>query len=280
MSEGVASVSATVREAFGVEGVAVPLGAGEGVTVRVGGVVLKRVHDVDEAEWAQALQARLSEDGFRLARPVPTVDGRWTHAGWSAAQFVPGLRPLAPDWQAVVAVGLRFSDAAEAVRDADAGVLAARTHRWAVADRCAWGEGQLDLASEAPEAPEAPEAAEVHERLTALLGDPPTARQVVHGDLSGNVHVDRSGTPVVLDFSPYLRPREWAAAVVIADAVLWNGAPLSLARSFASTRPGRDLLARALIFRMVADQLAATDRGHGAHLAPYRRVLAAFADDR
>jgi fructosamine-3-kinase len=123
----------------------------------------------------------------------------------------------------------------------------------------------------------------VYERFAALLGDPPTACQVVHGDLSGNVHVDRSGTPVVLDFSPYLRPREWAAAIVIADAVLWNGAPLSLARSFASTRPGRDLLARALIFRIVADQLATTDRTdrrHGAHLDPYRRVLAALPEDR
>jgi hypothetical protein len=195
---------------------------------------------------------------------VPTVDGRWTHAGWSAAQFVPGLRPLVPDWQAVIAVGLRFSDAVEAVRDAGTDVLAARTHRWAVADRCAWAETRLDLA---------PEAAEVYARLATLLGDPLTARQVIHGDLTGNVHQDRSGTPVVLDFSPYLRPREWAAAVVIADAVLWNGAPLSLARSFASTRLGRDLLGRALIFRMVAEQVA-TDPRHGAHLDPYRRVLA------
>ncbi len=97
----------------------------------------------------------------------------------------------------------------------------------------------------------------------------------MNGDLTGNVHLDRSGTPVVLDFSPYLRPREWAVAIVIADAVLWNRAGLSLARSFARPAPGRDLLGRALIFRMVAEQLA-TDPRHGAHLDPYRRVLAAL----
>jgi 1,2-phenylacetyl-CoA epoxidase catalytic subunit len=76
----------------------------------------------------------------------------------------------------------------------------------------------------------------------------------------------------VLDFSPYLRPRRWAAAIVIADAVLWHGAEPSLAASFAVNESGCDLLGRALIFRMVAEQLAAGCRDD-AHLDPYRRVL-------
>lgn len=79
-----------------------------------------------------------------------------------------------------------------------------------------------------------------------------------------------------LDFSPYLRPRAWAAAIVVADAVLWNGAAPALARSFAGSATGRDHLGRALIFRMAAEQLA-TDPRHGAHLEPYRRVLSAVA---
>jgi hypothetical protein len=182
---------------------------------------------------------------------------------WSATRFIPGLRPVAPAWHTVTAVGLRFSDAAEVARDGAAGPLAERTHRWAVADRVAWDEIGVALV---------PEATEVHVGLVGLLGDPPADRQLVHGDLAGNVHVDESGVPVVLDFSPYLRPREWAAAIVVADAALWHGAEPSLAASFAATEPGRDLLGRALIFRMVAEQLAPDPRHH-AHLDPYRRVL-------
>lgn len=264
MGESAPIVPAVVREAFDVEGEPVALEGGEGVAVRFGGTVLKRVHDVVEAEWVQDLQSRTGEDGFRLARPVRTVGGRWTCEGWSAAQFIPGLRPLAPDWNAVIAAGLRFCDAAEAARRAGTEVLAARSHRWAVADRFAWGETHLDLT---------PDAAEVHAGLRALLGDPQAGRQVVHGDLTGNVHVDESGTPVVLDVSPYFRPRAWAAAIVTADAVLWNGAQLSLARSFARSAPARDLLGRALIYRMAAEQPATRPR-HGANLEPYRRVLA------
>jgi hypothetical protein len=80
---------------------------------------------------------------------------------------------------------------------------------------------------------------------------------------------------LILGFSPYLRPLQWAVAIVVADAVLWNGAQPSLAASFAATPSARDLLGRALIFRLVAQQLAAEPR-HRAHLEPYRRVLVAL----
>lgn len=71
---------------------------------------------------------------------------------------------------------------------------------------------------------------------------------------------------------PHHGRRRRAAAIVIADAVLWHGAEPSLAASFAVNESGRDLLGRALIFRMVAEQLAAEPRDD-AHLDPYRRVL-------
>ena len=159
--------------------------------------------------------------------------------------------------------GLRFGDAAKRARPSDTGALRRRTHRWAVADRIAWGEAATDLS---------PQAEEMRQALTALLI--PGRRSVdhlVHGDLSGNVFVDPAGVPVILDVSPYLRDRRWATAIVIADAVLWNGADPSMARRFAHRPDDRDLLGRALIFRLVAEQLANEPR-HGAMLEPYRRV--------
>jgi hypothetical protein len=50
-------------------------------------------------------------------------------------------------------------------------------------------------------------------------------------------------------------------------------APPSLARGFGDDPADRDLLGRALVFRLVAEQLAEDPR-HGARLEPYRRVLA------
>jgi uncharacterized protein (TIGR02569 family) len=253
-----------VRDGFGCRGEPVALVGGEGSSYRVGPVVLKRVHDVGEAEWIQATLAGIEQDGFRVAAPIAAATGAWVLDQWSANEFIADLQPAAPRWDIVIESGLRFGEAAERARPALSDALDARTHRWAVADRVAWSEAEALMS---------PEGARVRDRLAELVAphDDPE-RHFVHGDLSGNVFVDAAGRPVILDVSPYLRPRRWAAAVVVADAVLWHGADASLARRFASEGSDRDLLARALIYRLVAEQLATGPR-HGAMLEPYRRIL-------
>jgi uncharacterized protein (TIGR02569 family) len=257
--------SRSILSAFGAHGEPDALEGGEGLAFRAGSVVLKRVHDVAEAEWTQATLARIDQDGFRVPTPIPATTGDWVHDRWSASRFVPDLRPVAPRWNDIVPWGLRFGEAAERARPPNADALDARTHRWAVADRVAWSEADVQLS---------PEATEVR-RLLAELVIPVrvTERHFVHGDLSGNVFLDGFDRPVILDVSPYLRHRRWAAAVVVADAVLWHGADASFARGFAAGTDDRGLLGRALIFRLVAEQLAPDPR-HGATLEPYRRVLA------
>ena len=257
--------SRPVLAAFGAHEEPDALAGGEGLAFRAGTLVLKRVHDVGEAEWTQATLAKIDEDGFRVPTPIPATTGHWVHDRWSASEFVPGLRPAAPRWDDIVAWGLRFGDAAERVRPTDSDALDARTHRWAIADRVAWSEAEVQLS---------PEATEIRRLLAELvIPDRETERHFVHGDLSGNVFLDGVDRPVILDVSPYLRHRRWAAAVVFADAVLWHGADASFARGFAAGSDDRDLLGRALIFRLVAEQLA-TDPRHAATLEPFRRILA------
>jgi uncharacterized protein (TIGR02569 family) len=246
--------------------VPVPSSGGEGLAFRSGDIVLKRVHDAGEAAWTQTLLSAIEQDGFRVATPIPTTDGRWVCNGWVANEFLPELEPAAPEWHRIVEWGLRFGDAADRARPPSDAALEQRTHRWAIADRVAWDEDEAVLP---------PAASEVQRALVEQTATGVAQRRVIHGDLAGNVFVDGSGRPVILDVSPYLRPRRYAAAVVIADAVLWNGADLSLATGFAASAEQRDLLARALVFRLVAEQLA-TDPRHGALLEPYRAVLAAL----
>ncbi len=56
--------------------------------------------------------------------------------------------------------------------------------------------------------------------MFTALGPVRRAAQVVHGDLTGNVHLGPSGPPVVLDLTPYWRPVGYAAAVVVVDHLL------------------------------------------------------------
>jgi uncharacterized protein (TIGR02569 family) len=260
--------SQAVLEAFGTDEEPVSLVGGEGMTFRAGAIVVKRVHDAAEAEWVQDLLERIEEDGFRVAAPVRTVAGPWLHDGWSASEYVTGLRPAAPRWDDIANWGLRFGDAAQTSRPTHTDALQRRGHRWAVADRVAWDEAEVELTST---------AAQVYHALRRLLSPAPAhGDYFVHGDLSGNVFLDRSGVPVILDVSPYLRERRWAAAIVTVDAVLWHGAELSIAQRFVDGPEDLDLLARAFIFRLVAEQLATTPRHRGA-IEPFRRAQRALA---
>ncbi len=260
--------SREVLDAFGATGRPVPLRGGEGVTFRAGDIVLKRVHDAAEAAWVQALLASIDQDGFRVPPPVSTLAGGWVHDGWSASRFIEELSSAQPGWDDIAEWGLRFSDAATRSRPRDVHVLHRRSHRWAIADRAAWEEQAVGLTHEAEE---------IRQDLSALLIAGRSAEDdVIHGDLSGNVFLDASGEPVILDVSPYLRPRRWASAIVVADAVLWHGADLSMAQRWAHQPEDLDLLARALIFRLVAEQLAEHPR-HGAVLEPYELAHRALA---
>jgi uncharacterized protein (TIGR02569 family) len=251
--------SAAVLDAFDLHGEPARLPGGQGDAFRVGDVVVKFVTDPDEAQWTQGVLDRIAPDGFRCAEPVATTEGRWVHQCWTANVFVGGLRPVAPDWDRVIEIGLRFCAAADRARQHDDAVLAGRTHRWAVADRVAWEEQEVALSGV---------AGEVLGELLVGLRAGRRDRHFVHGDLSGNVFVDDRDTPVILDVSPYLRPCRWAAAIVLADAVLWHGADVDLLRSFDGD--GADLVRRALVFRFVADQLS--DHPHPESLVDSYRI--------
>lgn len=254
--------STAVQQAFGVSGSVDALPGGQGTAYRVGDLVLKVVDDADETAWTSELLTRVGPDGFRFPAPVPTRDARWVHDGWAASRFIPGLRPMAPRWRNVVEAGARFCEAGERARRADDGVLARRTHRWAIADRVTWEEHPAHLDGE---------AAELFGEISAGFEPPTCPAQFIHGDLTGNVFVDDDGTPVILDVSPYVRPLGWAAAIVVCDALLWHDADLELADAVPADGP-RDLLFRALAFRFLADEFARNVTGHQPSYGRYRTL--------
>ncbi len=260
------SPTAAVLDAFGVHGPARKLDGGQGAAYLVDDIVVKRVDDAAETAWTSDLLTRIRPDGFRITEPVPATDGAWVHDGWAASTYIPGLRSLAPRWDDVIAAGLRFCDAAEHARRDDDGVLTARTHRWAIADRVTWGEESIRLDDA---------TAALFAEIAAEFGHAAYDDQFVHGDLGGNVFVDEQGTPVILDVSPYLRPRRWAAAIVVCDALLWHNASRELADTF-TVNGARGLLFRALAFRLIADELATTGTDEAPPYRHYRTVIASL----
>lgn len=213
-----------VLERFGVRGDPEPLAGGTGRTWRVGGLVFKPLdRAAREIPWEAELFAGIEEDGFRVARPRPEIVD-----GWTAWTFVEG-RHEPGRWLDIIDAGRRFH-AALAHLPRPAEIVDTRDNPWEVGDRVAWGERPY---------------AGIDDLLAALepVDDAP---QLMHGDLTGNVLFHETLPPAVIDFAPYWHPPEYASAIVVADALCWEGAPMNLADAV-----DRRFLLRALIYRGV-----------------------------
>lgn len=242
------TVPPAVLAAYGVTAAPVALEGGQGTSVRAGNLVLKPGADPAYVAWLHGLCARVRAAGFRLPAPVAALDGRLVVDGWTATSYAAG-EPVHDDdrsttsWLPVLAAGRALH---AALRDEQPPGPTA-DHRWALADRAAWGGAPLD---------HGPRSAPLLARLRGLVLDEGLEPQLVHGDLSGNVLLAPGLEPAVIDVSPYWRPAAYADAVVAVDAALWWRTDPDILRL---ARPdGLDagtwasLLARALAFRLLA----------------------------
>ena len=65
-------------------------------------------------------------------------------------------------------------------------------------------------------------------RKAARRPSPVTApSQLIHGDLSGNVLFHAELPPAIIDFAACWRPVAFASAIVVADALVWEGAEVA-----------------------------------------------------
>jgi uncharacterized protein (TIGR02569 family) len=96
-------------------------------------------------------------------------------------------------------------------------------------------------------------------RLVAALRPLEAPSQLIHGDLTGNVLFDDQLAPAVIDFSPYWRPAAFASAIVVADALVWEGADDGILGAVAHLPDFAQYLLRALIYRAVTDRLFRLD---------------------
>ena len=87
----------------------------------------------------------------------------------------------------------------------------------------------------------------------------PAPSQLIHGDLSGNVLFHDQLPPAIIDFSPYWRPAAYASAIVVADALVWEGADARILGAVSHIDDFGQYLVRALIFRAVTDRILGTD---------------------
>jgi hypothetical protein len=138
-----------------------------------------------------------------------------------------------------------------------------------VADQVAWGERNPENVLASGHGLPAGLNGQVR-RLLAALRPVRAARQLVHGDLGGNVLFAADQPPAVIDFSPYWRPAGLAVSVAAVDALTWYGADPAILDELDGEPDIGQLLARAHIGRLVTEMIMR--RGGEADLAEVDRT--------
>lgn len=231
-----------VRAAFGAR-VEEPELLASAAAWRCGDIVLKPASNNAEAAWvAQALDTLDPED-VRVSRPSRSTDGRWVVSGWSASRDLAGQPE--PRHDDVVAMSLRLHSASRQFTLPR--FLHARQDIYALADRMAWGEEEYQLPED--------KGGRLYDVLAGARREVRLSPQVVHGDLFGNVLFHNGGSPGIIDFHPYWRPVEWAAAVTVIDALAWGGADPAIVERWSHLAEWPQVLLRALLFRLAVHAL-------------------------
>ena len=256
------------RTAFGVDGEPEPLAGGQGLAWRVGDLVIKP-EDLapEELAWQADVLPAVDARDVRLSFPHRTIDGELMVDGWTAWTYLVGehrdgsvaghhrrRRSIPP--------GHRRARAARVRRRADASP-------WAIGDRVAWARH--------PSSPyrDVPHVVRLAERLAPVDGAEPADPR--RPDRQRPVR--RGSAPAVIDLSLYWRPPAFATAIVVADALVWEGADESLLELIADVDDFGQMLVRALLYRLVAaveggfeDDEAAIDRRYGRDRRDGRRA--------
>lgn len=228
-----------VLNAFGIIEVPHLLLGGGGTTYRAGNIILKPIANSAEAEWLAYLFNSIPEVGFRVARPIQSTHGTWSVNGWTASHFVLG-EEVKGRWSEKIRISRAFHHALSAYPQPPH--IATARHPWAIADRFAWGEEEVNYHGRLTPA--------LHE-LLALTQPVSLPSQLIHGDMTGNILFHDPLFPAVIDMSPYWRPAEFATAIIVIDSIVWEGADNSLVESVINTDQMYQLLLRAAIRRIM-----------------------------
>jgi uncharacterized protein (TIGR02569 family) len=214
------------------------LAGGQGTTYLAGTTVLKPLESEVEANWIINTLHQIEEKGFRVPRYLASTNGTFLVDGWVAYEFLPGKR-LKGRWKEKRAVLEDFHLSLKA--EPHPRFFDERMDCYSLADRMAWGELAIKCHKRLVPAVK---------KLASHIRPLRLPNQVIQGD-SGNILFSRDAPPAIIDFSPYWRPVGFSLAVLIVDALVWEGASDSIIESFSDVRYLDQLLLRAELRRIL-----------------------------
>jgi len=196
-----------VLKQFGIDGEIIFLPGGEERTYRVGNIVLKHLYK-DTLEYSLQISewfSKIKEDGFRIPRPILTIDGKWvTENRWSAWTFLEGNHDYNDHIKKTIDAIIAFHKALKGLPKPK--FLEIVDSPYIKADKYAWENIPNQIHSDVKEMVQ--KLYKVRKSVDGL------ENQLIHGDLNpDNILISDTLPPAIIDIAPYWRPVEFALAV-------------------------------------------------------------------
>lgn len=250
-----------ITKAFGVKGNPTKLDGGEGTSYRVEDIVFKPAYSIEETSWVAELLLGIDEDSFRISRPIRSKTGSWVYKGWQASKYEVGEENK-KKWTEKIDISRRLHGVIKDIERQP--FIGRRNNPWEAADKDVW-RGKFNFNEE---------ITSETTRLTALFSEVKLSSQLIHGDMTGNVLFHETLPPLVIDFSLYWRPSEYALAIIIVDSIVWDDAPETLLDEMENTHSNNQLLIRAALWRIkVTDLVSKSNNSLVKEVSHYRNLI-------
>lgn len=235
-----------IIEAFGGSVKPTRLPGGEGTSYKVDDIVLKPVDNQEQTNWSAETLKSMKTDGFRVSHSIKAKDGKWIYKGWQAFNYQDG-EEIKSDWDIKINTSRKFHKSLRGVSKPD--FIGKRNNPWDNADLAVW---ESDLYFRIG-------IEDYTNSLVSMLKPIDLPQQIIHADLTQNILFYSKLDPLIIDFSPYWRPAEYANAVIIVDSIVWEEAPDSLLDELANTFENNQLLIRAALWRIKTSDISMKD---------------------
>lgn len=205
-------IPSKVLSAFNISGSGKPLLGGQNTSFIYGDVVIKPVENAEYYESIATIFSQLTPSGYRISKPLKSLDGPFVVSGYAATRFEPGI-----DADEKVKAKLDVSTLLhEDLKKLNISKLPEADDPWSKANNVLWRHHQLPSLWSI-------NTLTFFESLLGQLDEIDDPHQLIHGDLGGNVLFDEELPPLVIDFSPTMAPKKYADAIIVCDSIAWAG---------------------------------------------------------
>ena len=220
------------------------LAGGEGHSLRVGQCVFKPVANIERYSWSCDLLLKLTRRSFRISEPIRAIDGSFVYHGWAASIFESGEH-IDGRWPEKLNITRMFHSELNEIAFSP---MPPSNDRWSLAHEITWQLAPLPLTLH-------PKTTNMIEKIFAHYQPLSRHPGIIHSDISGNILFHEKLDPCVIDFSPAFGSVEYAEAILVADAIAWENAPVDIVNLIAFNEYYRQYLLRAINFRIIVAAL-------------------------